>query len=684
MNVLTTEFSKNKIIIKKSSKIAFIISVLLCLITVIDKISLYGAINFYIHTPVIYTLIFFLHLAVVKDEWKNIQILFKELQKKITKEDTIKIFLILFPFLLVVLLKNKLNEIIINQNILSLEYDYLLIIIKIKFFAKTFVLFVGSILTALFANYLNYSITTNKQKEKSKKKTLILFILLIALFLFVKAFFIFNYDGNYQDDWYHIVAGQNFFQDGTFTKVNQYFGEDGYQRGAYMTILTNFFMFLFGRSVDIAQLAPAFIGLINFILLLTIAREVFKNNISIILFSFLYIFNPYVIFNHLFIRMYVFYELFFLLIIFLSTSLYRSLLAKKNTKIVLVFSALLLLNFFIWKYTEDRSTILFPVYSTIGIFLAFYKAINLKNFFSKISQYINKNKKVMIPILLLLFVSILLLLTELSLFTELLWLITQGTNDGSNRASLIKLICYRFAPLMMYVFLSFVTIKKHSVSKQIFIIFAFVSLVLHIALPESYQVIRGFNYTWGVLLIATVIMIEELIKQAVTLKKSLLLLPLIFTFLLSSLLIPTIKSYHKTFLSTGPSILGEVAYYEFDKTFSYLQKEHSKDTIISITYNVVPDMYYGLPSKYVFNANGKISNYYFPEEITILNTLDEVESLARKENVCFLLRDYTFGVLAGFDVGTYIINNYSIEKIYEGYSIWCERTLENKLPKSLY
>lgn len=684
MNLLTIKFPKKKIIIKNSSWLALLISVLLCLITVLDKIFFYGAINFYIHTPVIYSLIFFLHFALIKDEWENIRILFKELQRKLTKGRIVKIFLIFLPLLLVVLLKNKLNEIILNQNILSLEYDYLLTIIKIKFFAKTFILFLGSILTALFANYLNKSVITVQQKAKSKRTTLIVTILLIALFLIVKAFFIFNYDGNFQDDWYHIIAGQNFFQDGTFIKVNQYFGEAGYQRGAYMTVLTNFFMHLFGREIDIAQLAPAFIGLINFSLFLIITRKVLKNNISIILFSFLYTFNPYVIFNHLFIRMYVFYELFFLLIVFLSIYLYRNLLAKKYTKIVLTFLSLLFLNLFIWKYTDDRSTILFPIYSLIGILIALYKATNLKEIFSKIWQYANRNKKIMIPTFLILFLSVLFLLAELSLFTKFLSLITEGTNDGSNRASLIRLICYSFAPLVMYVFLSFVTIKRHSPSKQIFIFFAFVSLILHIALPESYQVIRGFNYTWGVLLIAAVIMIEELIKQALVIKKRSLFLSFIFILLSFSLLLPTIKSYHNSFLSLGPSIMGEVAYYEFDRTFSYLQREHSKDTIISITYNVVPDMHYNLPSKYVFNANGNINNFYFPEEITVLYTLKELQSLAEEENVCLLLRDYTFGVLAGFDVGTYIINNYSTKKVYAGYILWCERTPENKLPELPY
>jgi len=681
MNNSLIGFSKNKIILKQSSKMAIFVSIILCLITVFDKIVLKGAINFYIHTPVTYIIIFFLQFFVVRDEWENIKHLYKIIQKQFLKKNLFKLVVILLPFFLAILFKNKLNEYLLNQNIFGLEYQHLQFIMQLKFYAKTVVLYGGSLLTALLANYLNFNQIKVKRNHSDKKQFVLIAVVLTILFLAVKAFFIFYYSGNFQDDWHHIVAGQNFFQDGTFLKINQYFGDEGYQRGAYMTILTNLFMYLFGRDVDIAQLAPAFIGLINFVLLILIARKVLKSNISIILLSLLYVFNPFVIFNHLFIRMYVFYELFFLLIILFCIYLYRNLLVKEHLQVGLCLLSLALLNAFIWKYTGDKSSILFPIYSLIGVFIATHKSNFLKPIVQKILSLIQKHRWVFIFIAAIVIPLAIFFFTKFSIWNVFVEITTSNTNAGSNRASLIRLICYTFAPLVMYVFLSFTGIGKHSVSKQILISFAFLSLVTHIALPETYQVIRGFNYTWGVLLIVAVMLREEFMTFMTLIIRNKVILCIAYTVFALLLLIPTIKSYSNYFFSVGPSIVGEVAYYEFDVTFKYLSENKSKKLYIGSSYNAIPDIYYNLPVKYYLDLDKTLAeSSYFPEEIKLISSIQEVHNLSLEEDVCVVLRDYSPGLLVQGDFMTYLVNNYSLNKVTNGWRIWCERSNQTKLP----
>lgn len=657
---------------KKTSKIVFSLSILLWLTTIVDKIFLKGFVNYYLHTPVSYIIIFFLLLWFVRQEWENIQKAYINFKNSLERKDILKILIVIVPLILVILLKNKLNEYLIHQNILGVGYSWIKILLTLQFLAKSIILYLGALITSVLATIL----FNNSRKEKTDVKTnnnhIPISLVLILLFVIVKAYFIFKYQGNYQDDWYHIVAGTDFFKNGTFLSINQYFDGTGYIRGAYMSILTNFFMLIFGRSVNIAQLAPAFVGLINFIILLFLAKKALKKNIYILLFGLLYISNPFVILNQLYVRFYVFYELFFLLIILLLLALHTNLQTRSKIKAILILLALVILNILIWIYTGDKSAIIFPIYSVLGIAFCILDFPHVKIFLKRNFNQLLKNKWIFIPIALLL-VSLFILFMKNSGLNLFLGIFKSSTSGGSNRNSLIHLICYTFAPLVLFTFLGFTQVSKKSISPKIIVLSAFLGLLIHLALPGTYQVIRGFGYLWGVLYLASFVFIEELIPYMKGLFKNKWIVVSILAFIFMLLSYSNFKSYSNDFISNGPNIVGEVAYYQFDATFKYIQTDLKNKILVESSYNVIPDMFYNEVPSYVLNLNHTLDNAYFPTQVKELTSIGQLQEVDAQNNVCVVMRDFSYDALVDQEFMTYLVNHYILVKDTIGYRIWCER-----------
>lgn len=660
--------------LQKTSKMAILLSLVLWLITILDKTISNGLINFYIHTPVTYIVIFFLQFTAISQEWNLILRLYQHIKDNFKWKIALKFLWIFIPLGLAILFKNKINEYLFNQNVFGLEYSLLQQLMVLKFLTKSTILLFGSFFVALLCTFfLNTSSKEPSEDKKSKDYFLPILFIFTALFIAVKLYFIFAYSGNYQDDWYHIVTGLNLFQDGTLLKVNQYFEGTGYLRGLYMTALTNFFIFEFGKSVNIAQLAPAFIGVIDFLLLLLLSRKIFKKNIYIITFAILYITNPFIIFNHLFIRFYVFYELFFILILYLLISLYKSLKKHNKKKFLRIGVSLVVLNVFVWIFTGDRSTILFPFYTVAGIFFCIIKQSYIFSYLRKVLKKVFRSKWIMYLIVLI----------SITILTGIFFkwgipiigdiFITQ-TNAGSNRNSLIQTICYTYAPLVLLTIVGFTQLRKYKSSTTELILFlSGIGLIIHITMPYSYQVLRGFGYLWGPLYLSALFCLQDFISVKLFTKHKRLTSIAMFLTFSSAMFFSNWNSYNNSYVTIGPHIVGEVAYYEFDDTFKYININLKDKTIVESSYNVVPDMFYGLSVKYVLNLNQTLDSAYFPEEIKQIKTVEDFEQLDKNSDVCLLLREFSYRDLLDKEFTTYMINHFSIEKIFRGYAIWCER-----------
>lgn len=657
---------------KKSTKIAILLSLIFWLVTIVDKTILKGAINLYIHTPIWYIGVFFLQFAAIKQDWDIIKRLWKYIKENIQWKSILKLLLIFVPIVLAVLLKSKINEYLFNQNILGLQYALLQPLMVLKFLAKSLILFGGSFGVAIFSVFFLKLPRKDLKTENSKDHFLPILFILIAIFIAIKLYFILAYSGNYQDDWYHIVAGLNFFKDGSFDKVNQYFAGTGYQRGAYMTILTNFFMLIFGRSVDIAQLAPAFIGLVSFTTLLVLAKKVLTKNLYIIIFAVLYMTNPFLIFNHLFIRFYVFYELFFLLIILLLVALHSYLVKKAKLRSCITLVALIVLNILIWTYTVDKSAVIFAIYSLLGVVFCVLKLSHARDYLKRKLSLLLKNKFILFILLPTVLIVTIFIFKD-SAIHLLKGIFLSSTNGGSNRNSLIRVICYTYAPLVLFTFLSFTQIAKKKAITQIILMLGFAGLVFHIAMPETYQVIRGFAYLWGILYLCSMIFIKDIIEHFnIASKKRFLYLGLLIV-LPGSILLANVTSISKSFLTTGPNIQGEVAYYEFEEALTFAQTDLKGKTFVESTYNVIPETFYDRVPSYVLDLDHSLDKAYFPPSIKHVFSIDELKEIENKDDVCIIIRDFSFNNLVGREFMTYLINHYALIKTTVGYEIYCER-----------
>ena len=102
--------------------------------------------------------------------------------------------------------------------------------------------------------------------------------------------------GSYIDEYQHIISGMHYFENGTFAQF--YSDEAQYLRGSYVSFLAGLFILLFGKSILVAKVIPATLGILNFFMVSFIARKVIAGKKYYFLFLFLYTVSPYTVFNH--------------------------------------------------------------------------------------------------------------------------------------------------------------------------------------------------------------------------------------------------------------------------------------------------------------------------------------------------------------------------------------------------
>jgi hypothetical protein len=101
-------------------------------------------------------------------------------------------------------------------------------------------------------------------------------VLIIIIFIGIKIGMPLIYAGSYIDEYNHIFSGIEFFKTGHFAELRL---DNQYVRGLPVSVIGGLFMVLFGKTIFIAKMVPAIIGIINFFLLYLIAKRVIKRNI---------------------------------------------------------------------------------------------------------------------------------------------------------------------------------------------------------------------------------------------------------------------------------------------------------------------------------------------------------------------------------------------------------------------
>lgn len=158
-----------------------------------------------------------------------------------------------------------------------------------------------------------------------------LLVLLFFVFCGIRIGLPILYPGSYIDEWYHLLSGHTFAHFGHFAEM--YLGSY-YFRGAYVSFFTAIYFKLFGESVFVAKLVPATIGIIDFVLVYLVGKQVFSKKFQLLLLLAIFTLSPWIILNHFYIRMYAFYETFSLFVALLALNTVEQVEQKNVQKLL--------------------------------------------------------------------------------------------------------------------------------------------------------------------------------------------------------------------------------------------------------------------------------------------------------------------------------------------------------------
>ncbi|MCP4602316.1 MAG: hypothetical protein GY847_17670 [Proteobacteria bacterium] len=449
------------------------------------------------------------------------------------------------------------------------------------------------------------------------------------------------YDGSYIDEYLHIFSGTSFLQEGRFARF--YSNHSAYLRGSYVSVIVAAFLSIFGKSLFVAKLVPILLGTINYFLFFHISNKAISDKKLTLLLLAIYTLSPWVIFNHFYIRFYVFYEFFLLLLLVLShgllaainknkwrsfflyllaifsLNLFNLVLSNDNGKHLLSLSTALLLAFvFIFEIDKMRLSIQGPIGKTLTRFLGlnrYAKSIFLAAFAVFIFFFLNLDSK----------------LEYLRGGT----LAYPGSEDRytsffvhRNTLFFIFFIC---APALFY-------ILKTSYHKVIVII-GITLFSLHIFSSSDLRIMRGILYFIPLFYLVSCITIDNL--------KFFSYWPTFF--IISTLLVATtLTGFTDKFLQ-GPNLPREIHYIDYQALYSTVKSRCASDEIIvDASPSAYISQFYNVNLDYVMVAtkHKKSNNYYFDSKTkkyyTVLGDVPVLESFKAlkrlKRNVCLIVR----------------------------------------------
>ncbi len=500
----------------------------------------------------------------------------------------------------------------------------------------------------------------------------IAFIILAIIFISIKIAMPIVYTGSYIDEYNHILSGVEFFENGHFAEI--YYGSY-YDRGAYVSFLVGLFMFLFGKTIFVAKMLPAIIGVINFFLLYKIGRFVLDKKSYVLLLLLLFTVFPWSLFNHFYIRFFVFYEFFILLFTLLFILVIRNI---DNLRKVLFYSFLILMSYIIlYFFSNDEGMYLILIYTLFFLIYIYFfemQKIPLKNTYL---QFFLKDYKLKLFI----FISILILFFYYYNILNLIERFLSGTvtfsSDSSFKYDNLFFIQNLFFSLFFLISIIFIIFSKIKIYSRLIIFSSLFLFLMHIYSSLDLQMARTIMYFLPLFFLVTLISI-----RFISFNKNILLLLII---LLLSLNI--YNTYPKDFFDY-PYMPTEITYKDYYEASDYL-KNLIKDENYSILTNM-PHIYkfynkYNINKIYMLRDNENsyfVSNlkfqelniwYYTPSKDKIIFGKENFENFFTGEKVIILIDSSFYNSWTLKETRDLIEKNFKIEKEFNGLRIYTKK-----------
>lgn len=117
------------------------------------------------------------------------------------------------------------------------------------------------------------------------------------------------YTSSYIDEYWHIFAGKDFWQTGNLAEL---YSTGVYDRGMVISVLSGALQTLFGDVLWLQNMIPVGMSIVTYGFLMALSRQVWTRqwHLSALLGG-VWVLSPWLLFNHQYIRMYVWYELVF-------------------------------------------------------------------------------------------------------------------------------------------------------------------------------------------------------------------------------------------------------------------------------------------------------------------------------------------------------------------------------------
>ncbi len=466
-------------------------------------------------------------------------------------------------------------------------------------------------------------------------------IFILILFISIKLSMLYMYSGSYIDEYNHIFSGIELVENYQFAPL---FEDENYLRGSYVSFMLALLFFLFGTSLVVAKLLPIILGIINFFILFSIAKKVL-NKYYVIVLMLIYSLSPWIIFNHYYVRVYVFYEFYTLIISLLFIYGYNAIQKNNLWKFIIVLLGIGIIDFLIYLSFDIGSYIIL-VYSGLGIlylyiFESHKLSINSKKknlFFDLLNTIFStpiRNKVYLFVIIALIFFFL------LDIYDKILRLLF-GTLEFTTPEDLkYNNFFFNLNIIFTILFLSSIIVLFNDYKMKLFIIVPIIIFFTHIFSSPDLQITRGVLYFLPIFYLVSLIPLSQLKFKTI--------ISIFFIILLS---VNIYSNYPEDFF-VGPNIPFEINYVEYNKIFSYMNENCYDKTkfvllnspYISYFYNTEAN-YSSYIRKEYLETNRKIikinETYYTKyKEIEVLSSNDLLVNKIYSTNYCIVMHsDY--------------------------------------------
>lgn len=521
-----------------------------------------------------------------------------------------------------------------------------------------------------------------KNLTDRNKPNLLIFLPFLILYFGIQFYLLKKGCSTYSDEYNHLVSGESIVNGEGLPVLNMYFNGSGYLKGSPMSYIVALLFSLLGVSIESAKLAPIFLGAINLTIVYSLSLQFMKSNIVRIFSLLLFILNPLLIFNHFYIRHYVFLEFSLLLTVLMFSRICysgKSTLHKSLTYILCIIF-INIINFFLMY---DLTRYIVPFATLIGILFFFmFKKINIftNNKIVRFMNALSPQKRFLS--LIIIFMTIFIVLLPFYNFTPLIEnFFLAETNSSSSHYNFSNLFfgfySFFFIFFIIGLFSTIFSKKNENLLQTYFICSSL--LIIHFFSGESMQLLRAMIYILPLFFLLSAYGFENFISLF---KEKILRILFVCIFLITS-----ISIFNNDMTLTKdygfPSVPKEITPIEYSDLYEYIKENLDDYLIIYVGYNNQRETFFGVKSDYKLDLKKSYLDHYavyydtsdnsyrqYYTDTKIITTRQDFINIFSKQKTCLILADFYNDFLPNSDVYR-IKKSFKLRKDFDGFSIYC-------------